>query len=170
MTTEPALIARTEAFLRHLAFEETLLGEALANVTAIYTALRRGDLGEALNLSAQQESLAGALRDAALARRATAEMIARDLGWNADLFTLTALATQLPESLATQVHAARERLSALASELADAHGRNANLLNHLRSYFRGVLSGLAAPDAPARYGPSGGLLESPSGLAIQAHG
>jgi FlgN protein len=160
----------TESFLRHLGFEETLLGEARANVTELYAALRRGDLNTALNLSMQQEALGAALRDAATARQASVEMIARELGWNADLFTLTALASQLPDSLAAEVTGARERLTALATELADAHARNANLLGHLRSYFRGVLSGLTAPDAPARYGPSGGRLESPTGVAIQAHG
>jgi hypothetical protein len=83
--------------------------------------------------------------------------------------TLTALVAKLPET-AADLRAARDRLRALAADLAASQDRNANLIVHLRSYFRGVLSGLAAPDAPARYGPSGGRLEPATAIAIQAHG
>jgi hypothetical protein len=159
--------ART--FLQQLAREESLLRDALANVTVLHGALRRGALAESLTYSTEQAALGVALREAADARTASALELAREVGLTGEDLTLSALAAKLPESLAAEVRDARARLAGVTAELSAVHTDNANLIGHLRSFFRGVLSGLATPGAPQRYGPSGGRVESAGG-AVQAHG
>jgi hypothetical protein len=155
-------------FLQCLNLEESLLRDALANVAALRDALRRGQIAESLDLSAQQTTLGDALREAAAARGVAARELASEVGLTGEELTLSALAAQLPESLAAEVRTARARLAAVTAELSSIHTDNANLIGHLRSFFRGVLSGLVAPAAPQRYGPSGGRVESAG--AIQTHG
>jgi hypothetical protein len=150
-------------FLRALAREESLLREALANVTKVNEALRRGDATAALAASERQEAIAAAQHEAASARSASAAALAREIGLGGESLTLSRVAASLPEAQAAQVHAARDRLGAVARELAAAQGRNANLLEHLRSFYRGILSGLTGSDAPRRYGPSGGPLDPGAG-------
>lgn len=155
--------------LQHLAREESLLRDALANVTALHGALRRGEMAEALRLSTEQAALGSALHDAAADRAAAASKLAGQAGIDSKDLTLSALAAKLPESPAAALQAARDRLASVGAELSALHTQNANLIAHLRSFFRGVLSGLTPPDAPQRYGPSGSRLE-PAGGAIQTHG
>lgn len=158
-----------DTLLRHLGREEALLRTALAGVTAVAEALRRGDLVAAFDASAQQ-ALATELRDAANERSAAAIALAREVGLSGESLTLAALAASLPEQHAAELLAARERLTTLTAEMAAIQARNANLITHLRSFFRGVLSELTAPDAPLRYGPSGSRLEPATGAAVQARG
>jgi hypothetical protein len=153
----PSLLADT--LLRHLEREESLLRTALAGATEVYAALRGGDLATALGATAQQ-ALATELRETAGARSAAATALAGELGLSDEALTLSGLAARLPESHAAQLRAARDRLAALTTELSAVQSRNANLVSHLRSYFRGVLSELTAPDVPVRYGPSGSRLGS----------
>ena len=157
-------------FLRHLGSEEALLRDALAGATEVHAALRRGDLAGALAATARQAATGTALGDAAAVRTASATALARELGISADAPTLAALAAKLPDPLAVVVRAARDRLAAVAADLTAVQARNANLVGHLRSFFRGVLSELTAPGAPLRYGPSGGRLEPATGAAVQARG
>lgn len=156
--------------LRCLGSEEALLRNALAGVTEIHTALRRGDLAAALALSTEQQAQGEAFHDAAKARSDAATALGRELGMAGEELTLSAFAAKLPETLAVDVRAARDRLAAVTAELTAIQTRNANLLNHLRSFFRGVLSDLTVPDAPQRYGPSGGRLETATGTAVQGRG
>jgi hypothetical protein len=160
----------TETFLQHLSSEESLLLDALANVTAVHLALRQGDLPSAETFSTQQSDLGAALGEAAARRSTSARELAHELGLADKELTLSAIAAKLPEPQAAEVRAARERLVAVTNQLATIHTQNANLIGHLRSYFRSVLSGLAAPDAPQRYGRSGSRLESAAAGAIQTHG
>lgn len=152
------LLTLADTFLQSLAHEESLLRDALANVTALHAALRCGEAAESLKLSTQQETLGFSLREAAAARTESARELACEVGLSSEDVTLSALAAKLPEAPAAEVHAARSRLAAIADEIAATHTQNANLVTHLRSFFRGVLSGLTAPDAPKRYGRSGGTI------------
>lgn len=152
------------SFLQHLHQEETLLREALSSAHALYAALVAGELRSAQNSSLRQESLATALGEAASRRADAAAVVAHAVGLTGSAFTLTALAARLPEPLATEVTITRDRLAVLTAELTAAQTRNANLLHHLRSYLRGVLSE-ADTDVPARYGPSGVRVDSPANLS-----
>ncbi|MCS6867089.1 MAG: flagellar export chaperone FlgN [Gemmataceae bacterium] len=153
-----------QSFLQHLQHEETLLREALAITKTLYTALVAGDLGSAQNSSLRQETLAAALQEAAHRRAEAAVALAREVGFTGSALTLSALAARLPEPLATEVIMARDRLAVLTAELTVAQTRNANLLHHLRSYLRGVLSD-ADSDVPVRYGPSGARIDAPVSLS-----
>ena len=165
----PPYCPSVDTLLRHLEREEALLRAALAGVTAVSEALRRGDLASAFDASAQQ-ALATDLREAAAERAAAAMALGREFGLSGEAVTLANLAAKLSEHYATELLAARERLTALTAEIAAIQARNANLITHLRSFFRGVLSELTAPDAPLRYGPSGSRLEPATGAAVQARG
>jgi hypothetical protein len=156
--------------LQHLDREEALLRSALANVTELHAALCRGDLSAAQAICAGQQPLAVNLRATAEERAAEAARLARELGLPGEGVTLAALAAQLPEHLAAGLLGARARFTALAADLSAVQARNANLLAHLRSFFRGVLSGVTAPEAPPRYGPSGSRLEPVTGVAVQGRG
>jgi len=155
--------------LEHLAREESLLRAALADVTDVQAALRRGDLPAALGSSTQQ-TLAVELQAAGAARASVADALGRAVGLSGEDLTLTALAAKLDAPHATELLAARDRLAGAAAELDAVQARNANLVVHLRSFFRGVLSDLTAPDAPARYGPSGSRLGSATGSSVKASG
>jgi hypothetical protein len=158
-----------DTLLRHLEREEALLRAALAGVTTVSAALRRGDLAAAFDASAQQ-TLGAVLREAAAERTAAATALAREVGLSGEPLALAALAAKLPAPHAAELLAARDRLAAITAEIAAVQTRNANLIAHLRSYFRGVLSDLTAPDAPLRYGPSGGRLEPALGPRQAKHG
>jgi hypothetical protein len=160
----------TSTLLNHLGVEEALLRNALAGATDIHAALRRGDLAAALSLSAEQQTHADALHSAAKNRSDAAAALARELGPTGEELTLSAIAAKLPDVLASDVLAARDRLRAVTAELNALQNRNANLLGHLRSFLRGVLSDLTVPDAPQRYGPSGGRVELAAGTAVQGRG
>lgn len=121
-------------------------------------ALRRGGLPEVTRLGAEQERLAADLRAASSERLDAAHELAAGLRAPAAGLTLGTLADLLPPDDGAPVRAARARLSDLASRLTAIQTRNANLLAHLRSFFRDVLSHLAPDDAHARYGPTGRLL------------
>jgi hypothetical protein len=151
--------------LNQLASEEALLRSALAGSNEIFAALRRGDLTAALAFSAEQQTHADALHEAAKPRAEAANALACDLGLTGEELTLTTLAAKLPSALAGEMLAARDRLRAVTAELNSIQARNANLLGHLRSFFRGVLTDLTIPTAPQRYGPSGSRVESATGAA-----
>ena len=143
------------AFLRCLGVEETLLTEALAIADDVSAALRSGDIASAIAATTRQRTLAGELAAAGMTRTASANALAQHLDLPNAGLTLSLLAERLPAPFADDVRAARERLAGLTSRFAAVQTRNANLLGHLRSFFRGVLADLAPTDAPVRYGPSG---------------
>ncbi|VTT97925.1 hypothetical protein : : FlgN [Gemmataceae bacterium] len=158
-------------FLRHLSLEEQLLREAVAGLTEVHAALRRGDLAAVAAARARQEETAARLRAAGAGRAGLVRELAGALGRPPDEpHTLAALAASLPEPWAAELRAARERLTAAATDLDAVRGRNANLIGNLRSYFQSVLSALSGADAPVRYGSSGSRLKPGSGAAIQARG
>lgn len=154
------------SLLEHLAHEEAALRTALAGVTGINESLCRGDLPAALDAAAQ-EPIASQLREACDRRNAVANDLARAVGLHNEPLTLAALAAKLDTAEAAELLAARDRLTALTTVIATIQTRNANLITHLRSFFRGVLSDLTTPDAPARYGPSGSRLGALAGAAVQ---
>jgi hypothetical protein len=130
----------------------------------LHAALRAGNLSAARDLTDKQNKNAVAIYTAGTARTKEAAALAASLGLPAGL-PLLALAEKVAAELSTELRAARERLTKLTSELEAIQTRNANLLAHLRSFFRGVLSDLTGDDTPARYGPSGQwLTASPSGI------
>lgn len=157
------------SLLESLRREEELLRAALTTAADVQAALHRGDLPAALDSSTKQW-LAAELHAAGEARFASASALAHALGLNAESSTLASLAAKLDGPHAAELLAARDRLKVIAGELAGIQDRNANLVAHLRSFFRGVLSDLATPDAPVRYGPSGSKLGTLSGLSAKASG
>lgn len=159
-----------ELFLDRLRVEERLLREAADSLAEVHSALRRGDLASVGAARTRQESLAAALREATIAREDAAARLAAAVGLPAAGLTLSALAARLPEPLAGELQATRDRLTALTTELADRQRRNANLVGYLRSYFRSVLTALTAPGGPTRYGPAGACLPAAAGPALQARG
>jgi hypothetical protein len=159
-----------DSLLRHLRDEEALLRESLALLTGVSAALRAGDLGAVAAAQPAQESLAAALQAVHAARLAPVEALAAAVGLPGEGLTLGVLAMRLPEPWADQARKARDRLIAVAAEIAAVQGRNANLIAHLRSFFRGALRALTAADAPVRYGRSGVCLVPAAGGAIQASG
>jgi hypothetical protein len=155
--------------LDRLADEEALLRAAVASAAELHTALRKGDRTHLAAVQAIQENLAARMNSAALARHRAATELAAGLHRPAGSPPkLASLAEALPEPEAADLLAARDRLATVAGELARWNGRNANLVAHLRSYFRGVLASLTAAGAD-RYGPAGTLV-GPAGGALQARG
>lgn len=150
------------ALLDHLRAEEQLLREAAADLADWHAAVTRGDQTVWEAAAPRQAELAAALAERAAARQSAATTLAVALGLSPDGARLAELADRLPEPEAAELRAARDRLAAAAAGVAAAHRRNANLVRHLRSFFRGVVSALTAPDAPARYGRTGSAV-SPAG-------
>jgi hypothetical protein len=156
--------------LDHLRDEEGLLREALDSLTEVHAALRRGDLDAVTAARPRQEALAAALADRHASRSATADRLAEALGLAPAGITLSGLAARLPAADAADFLAARDRLAALADQLREYQRRNAILIHHLRSYFRGVMTALAGVDTPVRYGPTGSSSAPHAGAMIQARG
>ena len=159
-----------DSLLDQLRAEETLLGETLVCLTGLTDALRRGDLAAVHAARPRMESQAAALADRARCRTAAATSVAAAIGLPAANLTLAILAGHLPDPTAAGLLAARDRLANLVAKIAEYQRRNANLIRHLRSYFRGVMAVLAAADAPIRYGPSGANLALRAGAMIQVRG
>ncbi len=145
---------------------------AAVSITAnLYESLRTGDLATVKLAQPKQVELAAALSAASNRREAAAARLARTLGLPAENLTLSRLAASLGSEQAAALREARDRLTAIATELGKFQQRNANLVHHLRSYFRNVLSALTnAADVPVRYGASGARLNPGFGAAIQARG
>lgn len=159
-----------ETFLQRLGAEEQFLNLALEKALEIYAALRRGDLKGVAALGAEQEQLAAALRAASAQRLEAAAELAPDLNSTSEPLTLSRLAETLPEPDGEAVRVARERLAALAEEFTRIQTRNANLLGHLRSFFRDVLADLTPDAEPLRYGPTGNWLAPAPGAPLPRRG
>ncbi|MDY3556838.1 flagellar export chaperone FlgN [Gemmata sp. JC717] len=170
MLTLSAPSAPVEPFLHHLAAEEQFLAAAIEKGQELYAALRRGAVPEAHGLGAEQERIAAGLRAASAARLEATGALAASLELAPERATLAALAERLPEPQAETIRAARERLAALAAELDRIQTRNANLLGHLRSFFRDVLADCGVDDTPTRYGPSGQWLPPASNQPLLRRG
>lgn len=168
--SHPSVRTRTETLLARLRVEEGLLREALANAADVYAGLRGGDLRRVAAGVPRQEQQADELRAAAAVRAAAAADLAAAVGLPADGLTLADLAARLDGPAAAELLAARDQLRQLSAELISYQQGNANLVGHLRQYFRGVLAGLTAGDGPVRYGPSGSRVDPGTGLAILARG
>ena len=164
------LSTTTATFLQHLRVEEQFLADVLAKANDVYAALRRGDLAAATEITTQLNADAAGLRAASAQRAAVAEHLARALGLPTKDLKLSALVESLPDPLGAEVGAARDRLTAVTTDLTAVQTRNANLLGHLRSFFRDVLADLTADDTPARYGPSGNWLAPSAGSALLTPG
>jgi hypothetical protein len=159
----------TDRLLALLRDEAALLGTAVEHAAGVHAALRRGDVPTVAAALPHHERLADALRGLAAERGGAAAAVATAAGLPADGVTLAELADRLPAA-AGQLLAARDRLRELSAELISYQTGNANLIRHLRSYFRGVLSGPTEAAAPVRYGPSGTRVDPPSGIRVLARG
>lgn len=144
------------ALLDRLRAEEELLRRALAVLTELHTAVRRGNLAATDAARPALDEITAATHAERAARDAVAAGLAAAVGLPPARVTLSALADHLPEPDAGDLRAARDRLATLAAELTQCQRRNANLISYLRSYLRGALSGAVPP--PARYGRSGAAL------------
>jgi hypothetical protein len=159
------------SFLQRLDVEERLLNQALALTADLYTTLRKGQLANIALTQPQLEEAATALRKAASDREIATARLARSFGLPTEGLTLAKLATRLGESEASGILAQRERLTVLSAKLADCQQQNANLIHHLRSYFRSVLSSITkTTDIPIRYSASGACLGPWYGAAMYARG
>ncbi len=148
-----------------------MLQQALEVASELYQSLRKGDLATVKIAQPRQEELALALRAASDRREAATLRLAALLGLPAQGTNLSSIANRLGAPLAAQILAVRERLTRITTQLLDFQQRNANLIHHLRSYFRSVLSALTkTADVPVRYGSSGARLSPGFGAAIQARG
>ena len=154
-TTDPRPLA--EQLLDQLAGEEELLRQARECVMGLYASLRKGDVPAVQTALPRNETLAGRLQAHAEQRQGAAAALAAALGLPANA-SLQQLAAATPDPLGPKLLAARSALRALAAQVDQFRTANANLIDRLRSFFHDVLSGLTAPDAPARYGPSGNRL------------
>ena len=158
MPHTPPLRPLVDTLLARLRDEEAAVRATLAAATAVNAAIRGGDMAAVTAAQPELESLAARLRDASAARTPAAESLAAAVGLPAAGLKLAALAGRLPDLFAAELRAARNSLAAAARDLADVQRRNANLAQHLRSYCQGVLSALAAPNRPSRYGPAGTMV------------
>lgn len=145
-----------------LEVEETLLRKAVQWATGVRAAVRRGDLA-----AISDGGLTIELQQAAVARTAAHDEAAKAAGLPGTA-TLAELAAKLPER--AELLAARDRLRERTAEFVSLQRGNANLVNHLRQYVRGVLGGLTGGDGPTRYGPTGSRLDPPAGAALTARG
>lgn len=160
-----------EQLLQHLAVEEQLLGQALELAAEHHETLKSGNFAPLKTYQPRQEELAEALRTAADRREAAAILLGRALGLPAEGLTLAKLAARLGEPEADRIAAVRGRLSRLTAKLGEFQKRNANLIRHLRSFFRSVLSALTkTSDVPVRYGASGACLTPAYGASIKTRG
>jgi hypothetical protein len=161
----------TVSFLQHLDTEEGLLQESHSLAASLYDTLRQGQLATIKELQPRLAQLAVSLRATASKRETDGRDLCLVLNIPPEQFTLSKLAERIGEPHASRLLAARERLDQLTTQIADLQHRNANLIQHLRSYFRSVLSALTkTTDYPIRYGASGTCLNPGFGAAIQARG
>ena len=158
-----------QALLARLLAEEELLRAARQTVMRLYTTLRKGDLPAVEALWPEHERLAAELTGRAAERETAAVALAAELRLP-PAATLTELAEPLSPPLAEAIHGARDRLRALTRQVEQFQSANANLIAHLRSYFRGVLNGLAADPPSPRYGPTGSAVAGPVAAALTASG
>jgi hypothetical protein len=158
-----------QALLAKLQLEETVLQSARQTAMRLYAALRKGDLPTVEAMRPEHEELAASLKAQAADREAAAAALAAALGLPATA-SLAELADPLSPPLAEPLHAARERLRALTAQFDQFQTANANLIAHLRSYFRGVLDGFMEEPPPPRYGPTGAAVTGPVAPAIHASG
>lgn len=151
----------TERLLGHLRHEELLLQTSKETLLGVHHALRKGDLGALHAAQPHQEKLARDLHEASARRGLAAEDLAAALGLPPAGLSLTDFADRLPPTLGKQLRDVRDRLRDVVAEVVELQRANANLVQTLRSYFRGVLSGLTSAETPSptRYGPTGGRLQ-----------
>lgn len=154
-TTDPRPLA--EQLLDQLAGEEELLRQARECVMGLYTSLRKGDVPAVQVALPRNEVLATQLASRAEQRQAAAARLAGAVGLPTTA-TLQQIAAASPDPFGPKLLAVRSTLRALSTQVDQFRTANANLIDRLRSFFHDVLSGLTAPDAPARYGPSGNRL------------
>lgn len=161
-TPVPNFQQATERLLGHLRHEAALLSTSKETLLGVHHALRQGDLKALAAAQPHQEKLAADLHDASARRATVADEMAGSLGLPRGNPSLTDLADRLPPTLAKQLREVRDQLRAVVAEVVELQRANANLVQTLRSYFRGVLSGLATAETPSttRYGPTGGRLQT----------
>jgi FlgN protein len=140
--------------------EEEVLKNSRESLTRVHLALRRGDLESLDTARVEQERLAADLRDLSTGRMDAVRILAHAVGVPVERPALTEIADRLPSAQATELQSLRARMRTTVGEVVELQKTNANLVQTLRSFFRGVLSGLTAPETPTRYGPTGGRLQS----------
>ena len=166
----PELHSAAESLLEQLRLEVDLLAATRASVQGLHTALRRGDLPALNGFHAHQERLAAEMQLRAKEREAASAKLSGMVGLSRPGASLRDIGERLPDELAGRLEAQRDRLHESAQVISQFQSANANLIAHLRSYFRGVLSTLAIEGSPIRYGPSGSRVIGALGAAIQATG
>ena len=166
----PELRSAAESLLEQLRLEEDLLAATQASVQGLHAALRRGDLPALNGFHAHQERLATEMQFRAKEREVASANLSGMVGLSRPGASLRDIGERLPAEEAARLAAQRDRLHESAQVISQFQSANANLIAHLRSYFRGVLSTLAIEGTPVRYGPSGSRVIGALGAAIHATG
>lgn len=118
-----------------------------------------------------QEALVSGLQGRAEERARAAVAVAEYVGMPTGTCTLKSLAAKLTDPWAGELNALRSRFHVLTREIAELRDRNANLIESLRVFFRGLSSGLiSGSNTPVRYGPSGARLGSALSAGFSASG
>ncbi len=126
----------------------------------VYAALRGGNSASIATAQVKLTNFAVSLQQVEDERAVSTTVIAHLLGLSNDRPSLAELVQKLSGPESAQLNSIRNQLATATAEFQAAQHRNANLIHHLRCYFRDVLSALMAADRPDRYGPTGSRLAS----------
>ena len=148
----------TQRLREYLRREDAFLQESKEALARVHQALKHGDLAQLDQARIEQERLAAELREVSTQRMDAVRVLAHAVGVPMEKPALKDISERLPTDSATELLEIRERLRATVSEVIALQKSNATIVQSLRSFFRGVLSGLSAPETPTRYGPTGARL------------
>ena len=170
MAMDPSIQPFVRSLVSHLYDEERLLLAVIQATESLQATLRHGDVASFREVQANQADSATQLATIAAARSTVMLPLAEHFKIPHNRLTLRILAEKLSPPESDDLRILHGRLLVAATSLKRVQAQTANLLVHLRSYFRNVLSTLAVSEATERYGPTGSRLGTGSGMAIQACG
>jgi len=170
MELRQAIHPFVRTLVAHLWDEERLILVVIQATESLVDAMRHGDADTFREAQVIQAEFAVQLATASAACCKAMTPIAAQLSIPAGQLTLRILAEKLSPADSYELRLVQTKLNTAAQALRRVQYQTANLLIHLRSYFRNVLSTLAVSETTERYGRSGSLLGTGSGSAIQACG
>lgn len=170
MEVSQAIHPFVRSLVAHLWDEERLIQVVIEATDSLVDAMRNGDANTFREAQNIQAKLSVQLATASAECAQALSTIAARLGITEGKLTLRELGEKLSPADSYELCLVQARLSIAAQTLKRVQSQAANLLMHLRSYFRNVFSTLAMSDTTERYGRSGSLLGAGAGSAIQACG
>jgi flagellar biosynthesis/type III secretory pathway chaperone len=148
----------TRRLRENLTREDAFLQESKVALARAHSALKHGNLAQLDQARIEQERLAAELRDVSTQRMDVVRVLAHAVGVPMDSPSLKDISDRLPPESARELLEIRDQLRSTVREVITLQKSNATIIQSLRSFFRGVLSGLTAPETPTRYGPTGARL------------